>query len=43
MRAEGYSYKEIAQRLGIAETSARTLEFRAKNKIRTILAKEGLL
>ena len=43
MRAEGYSYKEIAQRLSIAESSARTLEFRAKNKIRTILAKEGLL
>lgn len=43
MRADGHSYKEIAQKLGIAETSARTLEFRAKTRIKSTLEKEGLL
>lgn len=43
MRAEGFSYRDISQKLSVSETSARTLEFRAKNKIKTILEKEGLL
>ena len=43
MRADGFSYKDISAKLNIAESSARTLEFRAKNKIRNLLTKEGLL
>lgn len=43
MRAQGFSYREIAEKLGINEVSARTLEFRARNKLKKILEKEGLL
>jgi len=42
MRLEGYSFYEIAQHIGISENSARVINFRAKNKIRKILAEEGL-
>ncbi len=41
MRMEGLSFREIGQKLGISENSARVIEFRAKNRIRSILKKEG--
>ncbi len=41
MRIEGFSYYEISQKIGIAESSARVIDFRTKKKIREILAKEG--
>lgn len=41
MRLEGYSFREIGVKLGISENSARVIEFRAKQKIREILRKEG--
>lgn len=41
MRIEGYSYFEIAKKYGITESSARVLDFRTKNKLRSILLKEG--
>ncbi len=41
MRMEGYSFHEIGAKYGISESSARVIEFRAKNKIREILKKEG--
>lgn len=42
MRLEGYSYHEISLKCGISEASARVADFRAKEKIREILKKEGL-
>jgi len=42
MRTEGYSFHEIAQKVGISENSARVIDFRAKAKIRKILTEEGL-
>ena len=41
MRLEGYSFYEIGVKHGISENSARTIDFRAKIKIRQILKKEG--
>lgn len=41
MRLEGYSFREIGVQLGISENSARVIDFRAKQKIREILRKEG--
>ena len=41
MRLEGHSFYEIGQALGISESSARVIDFRAKTKIRNILTKEG--
>lgn len=41
MRLEGYSFYEIGVKYGISENSARTIDFRAKIKIRQILKKEG--
>lgn len=41
MRIEGYSYFEIAQRLGIREGSARVIDFRTRKKLRDQLTKEG--
>lgn len=43
MRLEGYSFYEIGNKLGISENSARVIDFRAKEKIRKTLSKEGLL
>lgn len=43
LRIQGYSFAEIAQRCNISENSARTLNFRTKNWLRTTLNKEGLL
>jgi RNA polymerase sigma-70 factor (ECF subfamily) len=42
MRVHGYSYCEIASRIGITENSARVLDFRTKNFIRMKLEQEGL-
>ena len=41
MRAQGYSYAEIAARLGISESSARVIEHRTRTWLKQQLAKEG--
>ena len=41
MRIEGYSFFEIARKLGIHEGSARVIDFRARKKLRDQLIKEG--
>lgn len=41
MRAEGYSFREIAKKWGITESSARVTDFRARTKIRRLLTEEG--
>lgn len=41
MRMEGYSFFEIARKLGIREGSARVIDFRARKKLREQLTKEG--
>ena len=41
MRAEGFSFYEIAGKLSISESSARVIDFRTKKKIKEILIKEG--
>lgn len=41
MRIEGYSYFEIGQKLNIREGSARVIDFRARNRLRERLMKEG--
>ncbi len=41
MRIEGYSFHEIGADLGISESSARVIDYRAKLKIRQTLEKEG--
>jgi len=41
LRLEGYSFREIGVKLGISENSARVIEFRAKQRIRDVLRKEG--
>ena len=41
MRIEGYSYFEIGQKLNIREGSARVIDFRARNRLREKLMKEG--
>ncbi len=41
MRLDGYSFYEIAQSVSVTESSARVIYFRAKNKIKEILIKEG--
>ncbi len=43
MRAEGYSFYDIAKKHGISESSARVIDFRARKKIREILIKEGFV
>lgn len=42
LRLEGYSFYEIAKRENISESSARVIYFRAKEKIKESLEKEGL-
>ena len=42
MRLEGYSFHEIAAKYGLSENSARVIDFRAREKIRQTLIKEGL-
>lgn len=41
MRAEGYSFYEIALKYNISESSARVIDFRLKTKLKEILKKEG--
>lgn len=41
LRMEGYSFHEIAKKEGISESSARVIYFRAKEKLRQMLEKEG--
>lgn len=41
LRAQGYSYTEIAARLGITENSARVMEHRTRARLRADLQKEG--
>lgn len=41
LRAQGYSYAEIAPRLQITENSARVLEHRARAILQQTLQKEG--
>lgn len=38
---QGYSYAEIAARLGISESSARVIEHRTRTWLKQQLAKEG--
>lgn len=40
LRARGYSFAEIAQKCGISESSARTLDFRTRHWLREIMQKE---
>ena len=42
LRLEGYSFYEISKSQGISESSARVIYFRAKEKIKQRLEKEGL-
>lgn len=42
MRAEGYSFYEIGRKFGVSENSARVIDFRAREKIRAALKREGL-
>ncbi|MBR6789573.1 MAG: sigma-70 family RNA polymerase sigma factor [Oscillospiraceae bacterium] len=42
MRIEGYSFREIAGKLGLSENSVRVIDHRTRKKIREILLKEGL-
>lgn len=41
MRAEGYSYAEISQKVKLSESSCRVIDFRTKKWLRDILLKEG--
>ena len=42
-RLEGYSFYEIGRQHGISESSARVIWFRARNRLREQLTKEGFL
>ena len=42
LRMEGYSFYEIGKQYNISESSARVIYFRAKEKLRQTLEKEGL-
>ncbi len=41
LRMEGYSFCEIAGKVGISESAARVIDFRLRKKMREILTKEG--
>lgn len=41
LRAQGYSFAEIAHRCGVSESAARTLDFRTRHWLREQLQKEG--
>ena len=41
MRAQGYSFYEISRKHGMSESSARVVDFRVRQRIRTALEKEG--
>lgn len=42
LRAQGYSFAEIAQKFGISENSARTLDFRTRHWLREQLKEDHL-
>lgn len=42
MRINGYSFREIAEKTGISESSARVIDFRIKKWLKSILEREGL-
>ena len=42
LRAAGYSDSEISSRLKLSESSARVMEYRIRQRLRTTLEKEGL-
>ncbi len=41
LRLSGYSFHEIAAAVGVSESSARVIDFRARAKIRETMEKEG--
>lgn len=41
LRAQGYSYREIARMAGISEGSARVVDFRCRQWMRQVLQEEG--
>lgn len=43
MRADGYSYHEISEKVCVNESSARVIDFRTKKWIKETLKKEGYL
>lgn len=43
MRVEGLSYNEIAEKVGVSESSARVIDFRVKKWLKSILETEGLM
>ena len=43
LRIDGYSYREISQKCGISENSARVIDFRTKKWLQEQLKKEGLI
>lgn len=43
MRLEGYNFQEIAEKLQLSESSARVIDYRAKQWLRERLKKEGLV
>ena len=43
MRIRGISYHEISHNLGLSESSARVIDFRAKKWLKENIKKEGML
>ena len=43
MRVDGIPFGEIAKKLNISENSARVIDFRTKQELKTVLKKEGYL
>jgi RNA polymerase sigma factor (sigma-70 family) len=43
MRISGISYSEISEKISISENSARVIDFRTKNWLKSILKKEGFI
>ena len=41
MRVDGYSFYEIAKKVGVSENSARVIDFRLRKKLKEIMIKEG--
>lgn len=42
MRIDGLSYREISEKVGVSENSARVIDFRVKKWLKSILEEEGL-
>lgn len=43
MRVEGLAYNEIAEKVGVWESSARVIDFRVKRWLKSVLETEGLM